>query len=272
MRKILHDNTSKKRAFKSKLKGVIMQGEYITKEAWAKMFCFLKTVKNIHIGTEASCKKFIEAIYWMTRSGAQWRMLPSEYGLWNSIFKRFNSWSKKGIWDELHSFCIQDPDMEYIMFDATIVRTHACAAGYGEQSDEGLGRSKGGFTTKIHTLVDALGNPLKFLVTPGQDSDISWAGKLVGAVRGTYAIGDRGYDSDEFRAELRNKHYIPVIPGRSNRIVKIEYDKHIYKERNVIEGFFSKLKYFRHVFSRFDKSARNYTSFLSFVGAILWLR
>jgi transposase len=154
----------------------------------------------------------------------------------------------------------------------TLVRAHACSAGYGEQQIEGLGRSKGGFTTKIHALVDALGNPLKFLVTPGQDSDVRWAAKLIGTVRGKYALGDRGYDCDEFRVELRNKNYLPVIPGRSNRIVKIEYDKHIYKERSVIEGFFSKLKYFRHVFSRFDKSARNYVSFLSFVGAILWLR
>ena len=249
-----------------------MQGEYITSEAWVKMLMFLKTVPNIYIGKDNQCKKFIEAIYWMARTGAQWRELNPQYGNWNSVFKRFNAWSRKGIWDDLFAFCIQDPDLEYVMIDATIVRSHACAAGYGDQKTEGLGRSKGGFTTKIHALVDALGNPLKFLVTPGQDSDVSWAGKLIGSVRGTYAIGDRGYDCNEFRIELRNKNYTPVIPGRSNRIVKIDYDKHIYKERNVIESFFAKLKYFRHIFSRFDKSARSYTSFLSFVGAILWLR
>ena len=249
-----------------------MQGEYITEEAWAKMFCFLKTVKDIHIGQERECKNFFESIYWIARSGAPWRMLPAEYGRWNSIFKRFNAWSKKGVWSNLHSFCIQDPDTEYIMFDATIVRAHACSAGYGEQKIEGLGRSKGGFTTKIHALVDALGNPLKFLVTPGQDSDFAWAAKLIGAARGYYAIGDRGYDSDDLRMSLRQQNFIPVIPGRSNRKIKIVYDKHVYKERNLIESFFSKLKYFRHVFSRFDKSARNYVAFLSFVGAILWLR
>jgi hypothetical protein len=87
-----------------------------------------------------------------------------------------------------------------------------------------------------------------------------------------YAVGDCSYDSDDFRVDLRQKQFIPVIPGRSNRKVEIDYDKDIYKERNVIEGFFSKIKYFWHVFSRFDKSVRNYISFLSFVGAILWLR
>lgn len=249
-----------------------MQREYITEEAWIKMFIFLKTLKNIRVGKDKKDRRFMEAVYWIARSGAQWRMLPSEYGNWNSVFKRFNSWSKKGIWGQLHGFCIEDPDLEYVMFDATIVRAHACAAGYGDQENQGLGRSKGGFTTKIHALSDALGNLLRFIVTPGQESDVSWVVKLIGPIRGMYAVGDRGYDSDDFRVDLRQKDFIPVIPGRSNRKVKIDYDKDIYKERNVIECFFSKVKYFRHVFSRFDKSIRNYMSFLSFVGAILWLR
>lgn len=249
-----------------------MQREYITEVGWKKIFSFVQTLKTIRVKNEIKTRRFIEAIYWMARSGAQWRLLPSEYGRCNSVFKRFNSWSKKGIWDQLHNLCIQDPDCEYVMFDATIVRAHACAAGYGNQKEQGLGRSKGGFTTKIHALSDALGNSLRFLITPGQDSDVVWASKLLGSVQGTYALADRGYDSDDLRLNLRQKNFIPVIPGRSNRRVKIDYDKHIYKERNVIECFFSKVKHFRHIFSRFDKSARNYQSFLSFTALILWLR
>jgi len=63
------------------------------------------------------------------------------------------------------NFCIEDPDLEYVMIDSTIVRAHACAAGLGKQGEQGLGRSKGGFTSKIHAKVDALGLPLKFIVT-----------------------------------------------------------------------------------------------------------
>ena len=85
-------------------------------------------------------------------------------------------------------------------------------------------------------------------------------------------IADKAYDSDTFRATLKGKRCIPVIPYKSNRKVPQEYDKHTYKERHAIECFFSKIKYFRRVFSRFDKSARNFIAFLSFVGAILWLR
>lgn len=249
-----------------------MQGEYITCEAWSKMFKFFQMMPGIYIGSEASLKNFVEAIYWMARTGAQWRELPTKYGVWNSVFKRFNSWSKKGVWGKLFEFCADDQDLEYLMIDATIVRAHACAAGYGDQTKEGLGRSKGGFTTKIHAKVDALGNPLKFIVTPGQSSDFTKALELIGHADGSYVVGDRGYDSDNIRTQIYTQKCIPVIPGKSNRKITIEYDKHIYKERNLIECFFSKLKYFRRVFSRFDKSIRNFTAFLSFVGAILWLR
>ena len=159
-----------------------MQEEYITNEAWSKMLIFLKTVPGIYIVSESRCKVFVEAIYWMARTGAQWRELPEKYGHWNSVFKRFNAWSRKKIWDDLFGFCIQDPDLEYYMIDATIVRAHQCAAGYGNQEEEGLGRSKGGFTTKIHAAVDALGNPLKFIITPGQRSDVTQAEELIGDI------------------------------------------------------------------------------------------
>jgi transposase len=255
-----------------KLIGTIMQKEYITNEMWVKMLIFFKKEKNIYIGLENNLKKFVEAVYWMTRTGAQLRELPRNYGNWNSVFKRFNAWSKKGIWTQLFTFFSKDPDLEYVMIDATIVRPHACSAGYGTQEAEGLGRIKGGFTTKIHAKVDALGNPLKLIVTSGQKSDFVKAEDLIGETTDAYVIGDKGYDSDNIRAKIRNQKCIPVIPGKSNRKIPVEYDTHIYKERHLVECFFSKLKFFRRVFSRFDKSVRNFASFLSFVGAILWLR
>jgi len=246
--------------------------EYITDEVWAKMLIFFKGVKQIYIGTERDLKNFIEAIYWITRTGAQWREVPEKYGNWNSIFARFNAWSKKNIWSMLMDFCVEDPDLEYLSIDATIVRAHACSAGYGNQAQEGLGRSKGGFSTKIHAKVDALGNPLKFVVTAGQSSDFTKASELIKDATGSYILGDKGYDSDNLRAQIQAQQCTPVIPGKSNRKVSIDYDKHIYKERHAVECFFGKLKQFRRTFSRFDKSIRNFSAFLSFVGAILWLR
>ncbi len=251
-----------------------MKKEYINEAAWSKILIFLKSVKNIYLGDEKKCKTFMEAVYWMMRTGAQWRELPDEYGNWNTVFKRFNDWSKKNIWSDLHIFCIEDPDLESVMIDATIVRAHPCASGYkkGQQELQGLGRSKGGFTSKIHVKVDALGNPLRFINTPGQTSDITQAEALTCDINDCYVLADKGYDSGPLRSLLQQKGCTAVIPGRSSRIVTIEYDKHIYKERHLVECFFSKMKQFRRVFSRFDKSMRNFMSFLSFVGACLWLR
>ena len=93
----------------------------------------------------------------MTRSGTTWRFLPGEYGKWNTVYKRFVAWRDKNIWNKLHQFFIQDSDLEWVSIDSTIVRAHASAAGYkkNQQEKEALGRSGGGFSTKIHALVDA---------------------------------------------------------------------------------------------------------------------
>ena len=254
--------------------GAIMKKEYINEVAWSKIFSFLKSHKALYSGDENKCKDFIEAIFWMSRVGAQWRELPDVYGKWNSVFSRFNNWTKKGIWGDLMEFCIQDPDLEWVMVDATIIRAHPCAAGYkrDSQEKEALGRSKGGFTCKIHALVDALGNPLKLVLTPGQCSDITQGPILIEGARNASILADKGYDCDAFRKQIYAQNCSPVIPPRSNRKNLIEYDESLYQERCAIECFFSKIKHFRRVFSRFDKSARNFAAFLAFVGAMIWLR
>jgi transposase len=249
-----------------------MQEEYITNEAWIKMLKFFENHSRVHVCCPKKLKLFVEAVYWVARGGTAWRMLPKNYGNWNSVFRRFREWVKKEIWKDLMNFCIKDPDLEYVMIDSTIVRAHACAAGFGNQREQGLGRSKGGFSSKIHVKVDALGNPLKFVVTPGQESDFCQANNMLENTSEAYVLCDRGYDSDDFRKKIKSQKCIPVIPGKRNRIKKIDYDKHIYKERSLVECFFSKMKYFRRVFCRFDKSVDSFIAFLSFVGAIFWLK
>lgn len=249
-----------------------MKKQYISEMAWSKIFNFLKEQKRIYIKEEKCCKSFVEAIYWMTRTGAQWRELPDAYGKWNSVFSRFNNWAKKNIWNSLLTFCSDDPDLESVMIDATVVRAHACSAGYKKQNTQGLGRSKGGFTSKIHASVDALGNPLKFIITAGQQSDYTQADMLINGITNAYVIADKGYDSIAFRLKITEQNCISVIPPRVNRKKQYEYDRHLYKERHAIECLFSKIKHFRRVFSRFDKSLRNFSAFLSFAGVCIWLR
>ena len=93
------------------IEGAIMQ-KYITEEAWGKIFVFLKESK-VYCKNEQSCRLFIEALFWIVRTGAQWRHLPERYGKWNTIFTRFNRWSKKEFFQELFSNFRENPDLEY---------------------------------------------------------------------------------------------------------------------------------------------------------------
>jgi len=248
---------------------------YLIKDTeFEKILKLLNEIKGIHRRDRGKIRKFLEAICYISRSGCQWRLLPTYYGNWRSIHKRFKEWNKRSVWRRLFHSAQQEPDMEWIMIDSTIVRSHACAAGYGKntQEQEALGRSKGGFSTKIHALVDALGNPLKFILAPGQSSDITQAEALSKNISDSFIIADKGYDSNDFIQFMRRNHCTPVVPSKKNRKQPRDYDLYIYKERNLIECFFGKIKHFRRIFSRFDKSAQSYLAFLQFVGLLIWLR
>ena len=147
-----------------------------------------------------------------------------------------------------------------------------CAKKNGGQQSQALGRSRGGFSTKVHIAVDALGNPLRFILTPGQSHDSPQADALIEGYSTQALIADKGYDSKELVDEVKARNVEAVIPPRSNRKEQREYDKHLYKERHLVECFINKIKHYRRLFSRFEKLSKNYLGFLSFVSALIWLR
>lgn len=101
----------------------------IRNDQFAKIYEFLRHCSGAYAGKEGDCRRFIEGVHWIMRTGAQWRELPERYGYWNSVYKRFARWCDKGIWQQMLAHFADDPDMENLIPDSTIIRAHPCAAG-----------------------------------------------------------------------------------------------------------------------------------------------
>ncbi len=247
---------------------------YLKDQDWSNIYCKLKDIKTIRVDDEYATRRFFEGVYFILRTGSQWRELPPCYGKWRSVHKRYKQWCDKKIFTNLLEYFAQECDLEYTMIDATIIRAHPCAAGYVKnQADlHALGRSRGGFTTKIHAVVDALGLPLRFSLTSGHRHEVTQAADLLRNIQDSYVIADKAYASEDLATQLVRQRCSPVIPSPSTRKSPRAYDRHLYKERHLIEAFFSKIKHFRRVFSRFDKSASSFLGFLLYASIILWLR
>ena len=109
----------------------------LTDDQWTNIRDFLRQDPNAYVGNEADCRRFVEAVKWISRSGAQWRLLPAEFGNWNSVYKRFARWCDHGVWERLLEHFADDPDRENGMVDSTIVRAHASAAGATKKRGSG---------------------------------------------------------------------------------------------------------------------------------------
>ncbi len=139
----------------------------------------------------------------------------------------------------------------------------------GGQETEALGRSRGGFTTKLHAAVSGDFLPLRFTLTAGQRHDITQAHALIaGTPACEYVIAAAAYDSDALRAEIIAAGAEAVIRPRKSRVEDRPYDEAVYKLRNVIERFFHRLKQYRRVATRYDKYAIRYLGFV-YLAAIL---
>ena len=137
---------------------------------------------------------------------------------------------------------------------------------------QGLGRSRGGLSTKIHAASDALGNPVRLIGSPGQRNDIAFAHDLIDGFVADATIADKGYDADHLCEKIAETGGQPVIPPKRNRTFKRTYDVELYKERNIIERFFNKLKQFRRVATRYDKLLKNFMGFVKLAAIAIWLK
>ena len=126
-------------------------------------------------------------------------------------------------------------------------------------------------STKIHAAVDALGNPVRFILTEGPSSEYGQAEALIEGFQADFVLADKGYDANSFIEKIHSGGAVAVIPARKNRIEERHYDKTLYKERNFVERLFQKLKHYRRIATRYERLARNYKAMLSLVATIIWL-
>jgi len=231
-------------------------------------------------------REILDGVLWILRTAAPWRDLPEELGPWATVWDLFDTWNHDGTLDailaRLRSAGIDTGlvDRELWCVDGTVVRAARCAGGGGKQddpeepSDHALGRSRGGFSTKVHLLCDGHGHPLDFHLTPGQAHEATGLVPLLEgaeervvdgdgeAIAWPVALaGDKGFRADWIDEYLLAMGMTPVIPSKEDedRAARaVDFDREAYRRRSIVECLIGWLKECRRIFSRFEKTAKNF--------------
>jgi len=250
------------------------RGRFVVSDAvWEKIEALLPGKKSDRGVTAKDNRLFLEAVLWRVRAGLPWRDLPPGFGKWNSVFKRFRRWVRALFFERIFKTLSGEPDLEYAMIDGTIVSVHQKASGAkGGAEKNAIGRPRGGLTTKIVALVDALGNLVRFVLLPGQRHDIVGVPPLIEDVSFDALLGDKAFDADWLRANLDDRGAAAVIPPRANRKVIIDYDKEMYRWRHLVENYFAKIKEFRSIATRYDKTAESFEANINLAAAVIAAR
>ncbi|MFD2398233.1 IS5 family transposase [Prauserella oleivorans] len=288
---------------------MVGRGE-LTDRAWARIEPLLPAVSGPGRRWRDH-RQVINAILWKLRTGAPWRDLPERYGPWKTAHERLRLWTKDGTWQRiLDEVIVKDDavgDVEWVIsVDSSVVRAHQHAAGARKRGctpaieaiavdGEGLGRSRGGLSTKIHLVVEGRGLPMRVVLTPGQAGDNPQLVPLLDGIRVArtgpgrprrrpeVVIADKAYSHPSTRHALRQRRIRFVSPERDDQIARRAahgsrggrppaFDAELYKQRNVVERCFNRLKQFRDLATRYAKRAAYYQAELTIAAIILWLR
>ncbi|MEU9930468.1 IS5 family transposase [Streptomyces anulatus] len=244
-------------------------------------------------------RRVLNGIVWKFRTGTAWRDVPERYGPWATLHTRFRRWAADGTFDRMlraaQAKADAAGDIEWLVsVDSTVVRAHQHAAGARKGGrDPALGRSRGGLTSKIHLACDGRGRPLAFVVTGGNTNDCTRFTAVMEAirvprigpgrprVRPDHVLGDKGYSSKAIRAWLRRRGIAHTIPERADQVRNRArrgsrggrpptFDREAYKHRNVVERCFNRLKQWRGIATRYDKTAQSYEAAVTLASLLMW--
>ncbi|MFE4970390.1 IS5 family transposase [Streptomyces sp. NPDC056660] len=245
-------------------------------------------------------REVIDAIAWKFQTGSQGVHLPERYGSWKGAYNRLRNWAIDGTWERVFTALLAQADAEedldwVVAVDSTIVRAHQHAAGArkkeapaGEPDDHAIGRSRGGLTTKVHLAADSKCRPLAFVLTPGQAGDAPAFETVMRALRVPRPVGrprirpvtvlaDKAYSSRAIRAHLRRRGIKAVIPIPADQRAHRKwcgsqggrppaFDREAYKQRNAVERCINRLKQWRGIATRYEKTATVYLAGLHLAG------
>lgn len=185
-------------------------------------------------------------------------------------YNRFNRWAKAGVWLKVFEALAAGSPGSMYLIDNFIIRVHQHAAGVKKGGpDHAIGRSRGGLSTKINALVDQDGLPLRIVLS----ADKAAVEALIDVLKPARAlVADRGYYARAVIDLVATRGGCTHIPTKKDREIQRSIDSALYRQRNVVERYFCKLKHFRRIATRFDKLARNFLAAVTLASARLWLR
>jgi transposase len=196
----------------------------------------------------------LTAILFVLSEGCTWRGINQPDANWNSVYRYYRRWCRDGVWKALWEVVAPALQTKAVYIDATHIKVHRCGLNpAGGREDQSIGKTKGGWNTKLHVAVDRGGVPRSFLLSPGNEADISHAVTVLQDIVTAKVVADKGYDSDELRTWLYERDITPCIPPKSNRIDPLPYNRASYRKRHLVENFFAAIKTFRRVATRYDK-------------------
>jgi len=252
----------------------------MTDEDWATVLEVFRVCRSRRGGQGRNDRTFLEALHYFAVHNITWRALPETFGNWNSIWKRFWRLSRAGVFEAFFDALAGMSRTAHLvqMFDSTVVRAHVSAAGAKGGKIARLWVARAGAfrprsTSKIHLKVDLGGLPLAFHLTEGQASDSPQFEILLDLgpdITPRAGLGDKGYDGKGNRVAARERGICPVIPFKSSAQNRPTFfPKALYRARARIEQLVGKLKRFKRIALRCEKTVQNYGSLVAFALGVI---
>jgi transposase len=226
-------------------------------------------------------QRTLSAILWRHQNGAKWRAIPEELGPWWRAAQIFIRWSRAGVWERLlHLVQERGVQLGMVFLDGTNVRAPKGGGsrqkgGSAAERDarEALGRSRGGYGTKACVIADGRGRAIAFRLAPGQAHELPHAVPLLDQLPGVpkWVVGDRGYTSHVFREHIWGMGARPAIPPQRHE-APVACPDWIYNNRNQVERLWARLKEWRAIATRYEKTAVSFIGVLFLAAALDWLK